>query len=307
MSLRMSFQPPLRNGCRTILGMALVGVLVHPGLQGADLGRRNELVRPVAVPVDIDIQVLENDVRVAPTRKNAGLWWLCGGMIGYTIASEINQSRSRKAGQLGGELAELMNDLDCRSALVRRFEGGLNPAVIPIIGEVRCSKVQAGEAVPAGPAGRSPELLSVQYCCGLDDELTSLRVTMKAVVWTQPLPVPIDSLVEEQVRELTKYYQEFTYEISLAEPPATKDQVRRAGAWLALGTDNLRSRILAGMTLLADALAFDLGCPGAGGEVRDPLSGGFILDGPGTPQTAGEGTRRWRRSDSGEITIHERI
>jgi len=101
MSLRMSFQPPLRNGCRTILGMALVGVLVHPGLQGADLGRRNELVRPVAVPVDIDIQVLENDVRVAPTRKNAGLWWLCGGMIGYTMAARSTSPAAARRASSG--------------------------------------------------------------------------------------------------------------------------------------------------------------------------------------------------------------
>jgi len=293
-------QGALRNGIPRLPHLLAAGLLVQAWLPGADLARRNGLAHPLTDPVDIEIQVVENEVHVRPAQKNAGIWWLCGGMVGYTVASEINQARRLKAEQLEHELMDLVNELDCGNALVQRFEGGLNPEVIPVIGEVRCSKARPGAEAPINPVGRSPELLTVQYSCGLDDSLTALRVTMKAVLWNQAVPLPIDSMVEDQVRELTKYYQVFTYEISLAQPPATEDQMRLASAWLTLGADNLRSRILSGMSLLADALACNLGGPDPRNLARGPLAAD-------SSRITEYGDRRWGRSEKGEITILERI
>ena len=85
--------------------------------------------------------------------------------------------------------------------------------------------------------------------------------------------------------------------------PATKDEVKRANAWVAMGKDNLSARILVGMTSLADALAYDLGCLDLAAEAHVKAAGPGASGDPSAHLILDDGKRKWIRSDDGEITI----
>lgn len=283
-----------------------ISLLAHPWLSGADMLRKHTLTSPISQPIDIDIRVVESEGhQIRATKKSEGLWWLAGGLIGYAIASNSNKTKAKQANQIENELAELLNGLDCQGVLLNRYEGGLNPSILPILGEVRFTQVKAGMDAPAPSPWRSPEMLSVQYSYAMQEDLTALQVTMKAVVWKHEVLTPMDSMVDDQIKSQAKYFQVFTYEIAPEEAPASKDPMQLASAWVAMGRDQVSSRILSGMTTLADALAYDLGCLDLDNESKGSAPAGSQAGEVADRLILEADHQRWMRSSSGEITILE--
>jgi hypothetical protein len=109
--------------------------------------------------------------------------------------------------------------------------------------------------------------------------------------------------LNEQIKEQARYYQVFTYEVVPEGILSTKDQMQSAGTWLALGEEEVRSRILVGMTTLADALAYDLGCFDLNHEAQRIPSNESNQNPPSAQLIADDGQRKWFRLANGEISI----
>lgn len=266
--------------------------LAASSLLSAQQVRKNVLVAPVPDPVSIEIGVQAGELAIKAKETNKAAYWFVGGIFGLMAASSVDKDRNRQAGELTGELRDLLNAFDFRASLVQRFEGGVNPAVVPVLGEVRFLSRKPGET-----AELPLDLMSIQYGYTLTDDFRSLQVTLVCALWNAGAPSTLENRAEDQIRRQARYYQTFTYELTPETIAAIQEPRQRAGHWLDQGKEQLGAWILGGMNALADALSYDLASPGTEAGLRGSAGVGQLIQ--------ELGSQRWIRAETGEIAILE--
>jgi len=266
--------------------------LAASSLLSAQQVRKHELAAPVPDPVSLEIGVQSGELVIKAKETNKAAYWFVGGIFGLMAASSVDKDRNRQAGELTSELRDLLNTFDFRASLVQRFEGGVNPAVVPVLGEVRFLSRKPGET-----AELPVDLMSIQYGYTLTDDFRSLQVTMACALWNAGAPSTLENRAEDQIRRQARYYQTFTYELTPETIAGVKEPRQRAGQWLDQGKEQLGAWILSGMNTLEDALSYDLASPGMEAGLRTSAGVGHLIQETGTQQ--------WIRAETGEITILE--
>lgn len=286
---------------RAALCAAMLLLASPADLQAQGL-RKNELTAPIQDPVSVEIRLQQSEISIRAKQTNKAAWWFLGGIPGLLAAHNIDRTKGRQADQLASELRTLMNGLDFRDALSQRFEGGVNASVIPVLGEVRCSRSGEASNGLVQPLETPADLLSVEYTYGLIDEFSTLQVTLTAAVWSPGAGSDLGRLSVDQVRGQARYFETFTYELTPEATAGLKEPKQRVAEWLELGRDRMTATVLGGMFALADALSYDLASPGMEPELRQDSTAGLADTGHLIQEV---GSQRWIRNSTGEITILE--